>query len=289
MSTMHAYQKEINKFNFASHDETFNYLRENKHLLKMLKKSEIKHCDGVFNTNDCGLELNDIANKAVVIDKASFVPTAIGVGEMPDKFKIKVIINTTNIMDSHDDVHINGLFVKSQKETKLFYLFKEHKMQQENIIADSVRDGLKALIENYTWAELGYKYEGQTQALTFEGEINAGRNKYMAEQYWGGYVYNHSVGMLYIDYVLCMNSQSKYDEEELKNWTKYYPVVANKEYVDSKGYFWAVLQARFIEGSSVPLGSNQCTPTLIVGQPKSITDIEPFKNTHENSLSWLLG
>ena len=59
------------------------------------------------------------------------------------------------------------------------------------------------------------------------------------------------------------------DKEEKKIWDKYYPVVANKEIADECGYFWVVTEAKVIEGSAVPIGSNQATPTLNISEAKS--------------------
>ena len=70
----------------------------------------------------------------------------------------------------------------------------------------------------------------------------------MSKKYKQNKVKNHSVGMRYVKLDLAMNSESKWDEEEKKVWDKYYPIVANKEVADERGYFWVVTEAKIIEG-----------------------------------------
>lgn len=95
----------------------------------------------------------------------------------------------------------------------------------------------------------------------------------MAKKYKQNKVKNHSVGMRYVKLDLAMNSESKWDEEEKKIWDKYYPIVANKEVADERGYFWVVTEAKIIEGSAVPIGSNQATPTLNISEAKSTQEL----------------
>jgi hypothetical protein len=72
-------------------------------------------------------------------------------------------------------------------------------------------------------------------------------------------VKNHSVGMQYVKLFLAVNDE-RY-EEEFKVWEKYINLAVNKEVAIEYGYFWAVTEAKVIEGSAVPIGSNTYTPT----------------------------
>ncbi len=270
---MNKYQQLISAQNFKCRDELFNYLRSNKDMLHLAKKSEAKEADGVFSVQH---DIDFIHSTAKsIVNKTGLVSQ--GEGLMPDKFPVSVVINTTKLHDSHDDVHIDGIWKKSVKEKKILYLLKQHEMKFESIISDKINPSL----EEMKWSDLGYKYDGTTQALMFGAEVLAERNPFMADQYWKGYVLNHSVGMIYVNFVLALNSESKYDKEEKENWDKYYPLIANKEYTDERGYFWAVLEAKFVEGSAVPLGSNFVTPTFSVGkqEPTPVTPEEPSKDT----------
>jgi hypothetical protein len=191
---------------------------------------------------------------------------------------VKAVINTTNIIDSHMDCHIPGLWKKTLSESTLLYWLQEHEMEFKYIIADSIADGLKASSEMLTWSDIGYQYKGQTEALIFSANISKSRNEFMFNQYLKGYVHNHSVGMRYVKLYLCLDSEQPEHAAEKENWNKYYPEVVNKEVADEYGYFWAVTEAKVIEGSAVVKGSNQATPTLEVGQAKHI---EPSVDTQE--------
>lgn len=100
------------------------------------------------------------------------------------------------------------------------------------------------------------------EVLIYESVISKDRNPFMFEQYKGGFVLNHSVGMRYIKLFLCINSEDTYNASEKEDWDKYYPMVLNKEEADKSGYFWAVVESKNIEGSAVVKGSNFLTPVL---------------------------
>ena len=82
--------------------------------------------------------------------------------------------------------------------------------------------------------------------------------------------------MKYVKYDMAINDEDYPNEFEA--WNKYYPEIANKKTADEKGYFWYVLEAKVVEGSAVPLGSNFVTPTL--ENNKS----EPPKDTHKRDI-----
>lgn len=194
-----------------------------------------------------------------------------------DSLKVVVIINTTNYLDSHGDVHVSGLWKKSLKDSNMIMHIQEHEMEFDKIIASG--DQLKAYAKNYTWAELGYSYEGETEGLTFESTILRKRNEFMLNQYANGWVKNHSVGMRYVKFDYAINDEDYPNEYEA--WKKYYPLIANKEMADEKGYFCYVLEAKVIEGSAVPIGSNIATPTLNTEETKEMKS-EPSSDTRHN-------
>jgi hypothetical protein len=107
----------------------------------------------------------------------------------------------------------------------------------------------------------------------------------MFEQYKNGWVENHSVGMQYVDYQVCINSGEEWAKPYKENWDKYYPLIVNKEDADATGYFWAILEAKLIEGSAVLMGSNWVTPTLEnKSEPgvEPLSTIEPEQSTRKN-------
>ena len=250
---------------FKTIEERFEWLRANKRLLITAKKSAIKFSDPVSH---------------IGTEEETGLYAAKALTKIPQDFtvlNVKAAINTTNIMDSHSDVHIPGLWSKSLKERKDLYLIKEHKLAFENIISDEI----KASAQSMTWKELGYNYEGKTEVLVFDATIEKERNPYMAEQYAKGRVKQHSVGMQYVKLFLCLNSESKFDQEEKANWDKYISQVANRKDAEAQGYFWAVTEAKAIEGSAVPLGSNYATPVISITGDESKT-LNPAGQTTES-------
>jgi hypothetical protein len=240
----------------------FNQLKElkdNKNIIIAQKKATIKHADCVVY----GSISNSVVTKSGAIKSISQDDF-----NLAEVIKAKIIINTTNILDSHGDVHINGIWKKTVNETKLIYHLQEHEMTFKHVISDDVI----ANIEKYKWTEIGQNYLGITEALVFESIIKKERNPFMFEQYIKGYVKQHSVGMQYINLVLCINSTDKYFKEEKQNWDKYCPMVVNSQDAIDAQTFWAVTEAKLIEGSAVVLGSNRATPT------QSISNIEPSED-----------
>lgn len=229
---------------FDSKEDLFKALIENKKELISIKKSITKNADavsyGYIETIKSG------ANKAIAS------------ADLPQELSVKVVINTTNFLDSHGDVHIDGIWNKSVKDNKSFLHLQEHDRSFDKIITDSA----KASIASMTWKELGFTYSGSTQALIFESTIDKLRNGFMLKQYANGWVKNHSVGMRYVQIELAINSEADYDKEYKDMWDEYYPIIANKEVADERGYFWVVKEAKIIEGSAVVMGSNSATPTL---------------------------
>ena len=235
---------------YTDKGELFKSLKDNKTTIISQKKYEMKRADAVSHVVDTQSNGRDA------------VATKNDVNELllKDGIIVSSLINTTNILDSHEDVHIPGLWNKSLKELKNLYLLQEHQMTFDHIISDSV----KAFVEKMSWKELGIEYEGDTQALIFESDVMKSRNPYMFDQYAHGYVKNHSVGMRYVQLFLCINSDDRYYIEERDNWDKYIGDVANRQEAESLGYFWAVTEAKLVEGSAVPVGSNRATPTQSV-------------------------
>jgi hypothetical protein len=187
------------------------------------------------------------------------------------KINVLAVINSTNWLDSHQDVHIPGLWKKSISENRFIKHLQEHEMQFSKIISD--KSDLKVYTKDVSWKDLGFNYSGMSECLIFDSMVKQSRNEFMFEQYANGHVDNHSVGMRYMKIVMCINDEGA--GANFEAWEKYYPMIINPENADSRGYFWAVTEAKVIEGSAVPIGSNIATPTL--ENNKS----EPFYNTQE--------
>ena len=254
---------------FNTQKELFEHLIANKSILMAEKKATIKQADSISYT--IGV-IGAVGKLDAAIKEITDPSTFEG-----DKLQVELIINTTNIMDSHDDVHINGIWTKSLKESKGLLLLQEHQMKFDKVISDTV----KASAKSYEWQELGFGAAGSTQALLFKATIDKNRNEFMFKQYLNGYVKEHSVGMRYIKIALAINDKDY--KEEYGVYSKYIERIANKEAVEAQGYFYAVTEAKVMEGSAVLKGSNSITPTLTVNEkqePTKVTQvIEPQLST----------
>lgn len=249
--------------NFETKKELFEYLKANKTLLiKAKKEAGLKKSDPVLVSYS-----QDSANKAQPIDP-----------DKTDKLKVVAVINTTGIMDSHKDVHIPGIWKKSLQENKSIILLQEHKMDFDHMISDQV----KATAEDVQWSDLGFGFKGKTQALTFTAEIDKSDNAAMFKRYARGIVKEHSVGMRYVKIDLAINSSEDEYKEEFATWNKYIDSVVNRKDAEENGYFWAVTEAKVIEGSAVLKGSNSFTPTRSVEVKQNI---EAGKTTSNNEPS----
>ena len=242
---------------FQDKRQLIDWLISNKSALIAQKKSSVKQADAVSY-------VPQLVNELGVAQKAEGV-----ISETATRLKVRSIINTTKLFDSHGDVHIDQLWNKSLKETKDFYLVNQHNFSFEGIISDNV----KAFAKQINWTDLGYDYAGQTQALVFDSVISKSESPEMFSRYSQGKVKNHSVGMRYVKVALGVNDE-RYEDEN-KVWNKYYPDIVNKEDVDEVGYFWAVTEAKVIEGSAVVRGSNFATPT------QSVEEKQPGKPTED--------
>lgn len=242
------------------------WMKDNLSILMAEKKAAIKESDSFMTSVDINSRL--IIDKNGVLQKATegYVPN------LETAETVLCVINTTNWLDSHSDVHIPGLWKKCLKENKIFSHLQEHKQMFTHIICDES----KGYTEKIAWKDLGYDAMGVTEALIFSTPFT-GRNEYMEGQYRKGYVKNHSVGMRYVTLKFCVNRpEDEYYKEEYANWTQYIDQVINREAAEEQGFFWAVLEAKIIEGSAVPVGSNIITPTI------GFKSAEPASATPQN-------
>jgi hypothetical protein len=258
---------------YKNTDELFAYLRANKEIIKMQKQAQMKRAEAIsFACVDYD-ELDEISIKSELQE-----PPENGI------IKVRVVINTTNYIDSHMDVHLKRIWKKSLQEKRKLYLLEQHNQTHRGVISDEV----KAFTELLIWKDLGKNYEGDTEALIFDAAILEKENPFMFDKYKNNKVLQHSVGMQYVKLLLCMNSDNKYDKEERENYEKFISEVANRDKAEEYGYFWAVPEAKIIEGSAVLFGSNDITPTISISEPSKSLTQEPPESTQQKDKSWAI-
>lgn len=237
--------KEFPDKTFESSDEAIKYLIDNKKTLISAKKAAIKLADPFVFSG---------AEQSVTVQKAE------GVSEDVNILNVVAVSNACNYYDSHGDVSISGSWNRTAKNTKNGLHLQEHKNQFDKLISDDVY----FKVETKTWKELGFDYEGSTECLVMYSRVEKETNPFMFDRYSKGKVKNHSAGLMYVQMELAVNNSADWAKDEKEVWDKYYKDIANKDEVDQKGYFWAVIEQKIIENSAVLRGSNPATPTISV-------------------------
>jgi len=244
---------------FATKDELFKSLRENVDKIIACKTAETykSHFKGSASISTGFLvKANDEQCKTGPQMKADY---------------IYPVINTTLYMDSHYDVHLNGIWSRSVKEQqgKLYYV-ADHEIKTNTIIAWP--QDVNAMVKTVPWSWIGKDYEGSTEALIYEiaksAIVNDGAKKIIDDKR----PVQNSVRMQYVKIHLGMNSTAKEDIKYKAFYDAHIETIANKEVAEEQGYFFGVEEAKIIrEGSMVPLGSNDATPIRQKDEADTIT------------------
>lgn len=235
---------------FANKKELYAYLVANKKAIYELKRSELKRCDPIAAADREGIETKAITDSSRDTD-AVIHRTIVG--------------NTYWWMDSHDDVHVSGIFSVSikQRGAKRISHLHDHIHQ----LTAKVGEFEKVYEAPIAWRDLGVDLDGDTEALFADSSIKRSLNEAIFNMYRDAQIDQHSVGMRYVVLSLAVNDPDY--KEEYAEWEKYIDLIGNKDEVKRQGYFYAIKEAKLIEISCVLNGSNELTPTLPVKSPSS--------------------
>jgi len=195
-------------------------------------------------------------------------------GMRMDEGFVYPVINTTLFMDSHDDIQMNNSWNKSvnDQQGKIFYI-ADHELKVNSIIAHP--QDVEMMLKSFLWKELGYNYEGSTQALIFKIAKDNIKMPQAIDIINGKYPIQNSVREQYVKIRFAVNSTSPDFIEEKKVWDDVFGSVANSDHANEKGYFFAVDESKIVKESSMVLfGSNSATPLLQ-------KNIEPSKDTQK--------
>ena len=256
---------------FTEKSDLFAFLRENKSKLIAQKKALPTISDDLEFGYTKTATVKTFGTKAK--DNAEPVE-----GELP----VDIIANMSGYCDSQQDVMLRDSWKKSITEVgpsgqKIVYHLKNHDYSMDAIVGKNPvftsRDIDLSMFNIATDIK-------KAQALICSSTVMQKYDEKLYNLYEDGQVLNHSIGLQYINIVLCLDSTEEEDVQEKKNWDKYYPQVINKDKVDNYGFFWAVIEAKILEVSAVLYGSNPITNVLNSGQPsKEDTNIEPPTGT----------
>lgn len=178
--------------------------------------------------------------------------------EDPNKLKVKFIGNTALFCDSHLDVLAPGCYDKTIKERGQWV---PHLIDHKHSLEAKIGKTLDISTEVVNVASFGIDSDVQTtEVLTMTSELVRGWNDKVFQLYKDEEVNQHSIGMQYVNLILCVKDENY--KEEFEAWQKYHPSVINKERVDQAGYFWYVTEIKLLEISAVLFGANELTPTI---------------------------
>lgn len=256
---MNIFCKELNR-DFKDKEDMFKELIGNKDNIFDLKKAYIKNSDSV---NGFFVEKSLESQKSLSFVKEGF---------------IYAVINTTNFLDSHGDVHFPNIWNKSLKDKakKLFYVV-EHNLNLDNVIA--FPEDVNSFVKTLTWKELGFDFEGSTQVLIYEidkSKIQIEKIKKLFEQKVS---FENSVRMRYITMNLAMDTKNPEMSKSKALWDERINSIVNSDKAKEIGYFWAIDEASIEkEGSLCLFGSNSTTP-VIYEAVSNTSKTEPLINT----------
>lgn len=192
-----------------------------------------------------------------------------------------IAVNSTKILDYHDDVHIDGIWKKTVSEKQFKnYLVTDHELEVFNTVVR--KEYVEIFTAKLPFSLLGYPYEGNTEALIYKVPKDKVKNEFVKEWLDSGDSIQASVRMKYIKFLFCLDSNNPEDAEFKKNYDKYIDSIANKQEFEYIPYFFAILEASNEQESSLVIrGSNYVTGqlgTTIDQEEKS----EPPKGTQTN-------
>jgi hypothetical protein len=244
---MKMFCKELNK-SFENKDDLFKALFENEKLIIDAKKSEI------YKSIDKG---SQVFSTQIEIKKALETETNKGIKFDDDYYYF--VVNSANILDSHNDMHVDGNWNKSVKDQQgKTYLVFDHSLKRGDIIA--MAKDIEMFTAKIPFSLLGKSYEGETYSLIYKVAKDKIINKEAKEWLEKGYDLQASVRMQYVKIEFAYNSNNPDFAKQKANYDIYYPLIANKDEFKEIDYFSIIKEAKNVmESSLVLFGSNDAT------------------------------
>jgi hypothetical protein len=242
------YCKELDK-SFETKEQMFKELMANKEFIIKEKTSNI--------LKSCEKGLSVVANQDAIF-KALEKNKALKL----DSDYYYFVVNSSNILDSHRDLHVKGNWDKSVKEQQgKVYLVFDHQLKRNEIIA--MKEDISMFTAEIPFSLIGKNYDGDTYALIYKVAKNRIVNKDAKEWLNDGYSLEASVRMQYVKIELAVNTNDSDSVKEKETFDKYIDVIANKNEFKDLDYFWVVKEAKNVQESSlVMFGSNSATGTI---------------------------
>lgn len=253
---------------FDTKEELFMALKENKDKILGIKKKTIY----------TGYDPINPENSKQVVYNNQVKLKSINTGANKELFKddnyYYFVVNTTKILDSHGDLHVDGIWNKSAKEQSgKNYLADTHNLTIKDTIA--YPEDVEIFVAKIPFKSLGYNFKGETEALVYKVLKDSIRGEKVKQDLQDGKTMQASVKMQYVKMELAMDSELEEDKAEKKAYDNNITKIANiEEFKEAPLYFFIVKEAKNIhESSLVPFGSNHVT-----GQVKN----EPSQDTQNS-------
>lgn len=250
---------------FLNKEELFKSLKENLNIIVDQKKAKI------YESYKKGQSINmksiDVSKFDIEQQKAL---------KLDDNYYY-VAFNSTRILDSHEDVHIDGLWKKTIQEKQFKnYVVTDHELEVLNTVVR--KEYVEIFTAKIPFSVLGKKYNGNTEVLIYKFPKDKVQIPIVKDWLDSGDELQGSVRMKYIKFLFCLDSNNPEDEDFKNNYDKYIDYIANKEDFEYIPYFFAILEASNEKESSFVLyGSNNVT-----GQVKQVENkTEAVDNTSE--------
>lgn len=257
---------------FETKEDLFKELRENNEIFIASKKSLIqKSCEKGISVTCKSLDLLKFTDqlKGIKID---------------DNFYY-IAVNSTRILDSHEDLHIDGIWKKSIKEQQgKNYLVVDHDLSIKSVVVR--KEHIEMFTAKIPFSLIGKPYEGDTEALIYKVAKDKIKDETVKEWLESGDSIEGSVRMQYVTVLLAMDSNNPEDATEKANYDEFYPLIANKEDFEYIYYFYVIKEAKNVKESSlVVFGSNSSTGQVTNNNTQAAKALEynnePSKDTQE--------
>ena len=251
---MKIFCKELNK-SFYEKETLFKELKENENVIFAQKKLECKSIDK-------GLQI--VTNQSE-ISKAIANETIKGLKLDNDFYYF--VVNSSNILDSHGDVHVEGNWNKTVKEQQgKVYLVWEHQLDRKNIIA--VPKDIELIATKIPFTLLGKDYDGDSYCLIYKVAKDKIIDKQAKEFLEQGIDLQASVRMIYIKIEFAFNSNNPEFAKQKQNFDLYYPTIRNIKETGEREYFTIVKEAKNVNESSLVLFASNSATGLINNENK---------------------
>lgn len=194
--------------------------------------------------------------------------------QMDDNFYY-VVVNTTYILDSHDDLHIDGIWDESvMQDQGQNYLLADHYYSMMNTLVK--KEHIEMMLVKLPFAALGQSYPGNTQALVYKFAKDKVISQFAKDWLESGDEIQASVRMQYEELEFALDSNDPDYKKEKANYDKYISKIANKADFDYIYYFFIIKKAaNRLESSLVLKGSNHVTGNLLSdGEQKEFQEKE---------------